>query len=106
MTRVNFDPDAASRSDLVERIGELENAVEYKNEEISELQDRVDELESVAEDRGHIAELVAIRDDLRADRHGVALDRITRWLDQHAECWRTMAPAYQPSQHALLGGES
>lgn len=99
---------AVKEQSAAERIKELETEVDNlegrlgaTNDELAEAEDRVHELERALDDRGHIEELIGIRDDLRAGRHAIALDRITRWLDKHADCWRTLAPAFnQPSLFA------
>lgn len=72
--------------------------------DIDDLEGRIEKLERELDDNGHIEELIAIRDDLRASRHAIALDRLTRWLDRNVDCWRTLQPAHNPNQSSLLPG--
>lgn len=97
-----------SRDELVQEVKSARNEAEGYAGEVSGLHDQIGELEGRIEElegRGHINELVGIRDDLRAGRHAVALDRITRFLDTHAENWRTLAPAYSQGHGDLFGAK-
>lgn len=96
------------RDELIREIDYARNEAEGYAGEVSELHDQIGALEGridELEDRGHVNELVAIRDDLRAGRHAVALDRITRFLDTHADDWRTLAPAYSQGHGDLFGAK-
>lgn len=62
-------------------------------------------IQEMKEELDVIPELSGIRDDLRAGRDRLALDRLTRFLDRNGECWHAVAPIADPASLAFDWGQ-
>lgn len=93
--------------DVREELAETECALSSANEEIGAAQSEIVELEHAATQWASdvIPELSGIRDDLRAGRDRLALDRLTRFLDRNGECWHAVAPIADPASLAFDWGQ-
>lgn len=92
MTREELEVHAARlESDLEHARG----SAEHWEDEAGSAQEEVAELNNVIAQMIDVEDadvLIGIRDEMRAGKHGLALSRLTAWLDERIECWRTRQP--------------
>ncbi len=93
-------------SEVREELHETETALSEARSDLEIAEAHVVELEDEATvwTTVVISELSGIRDDMRAGRLGLAVDRLTRFLDRHCECWHAIAPASDLSTPAFDWG--
>lgn len=94
-------------SEVREELHETEEALSEARADLEIAEAHVVELEDEATvwTADMIPEMSGIRDDMRAGRVELAIDRLTRFLDRHGECWHAIAPISDPSALAFDWGQ-